>query len=117
LLSLHGVVSLSLLIHGGVGLDHIGGHARAPTKPRESGIYDSDEVGYLSCIQGSCIPCSGGGTRRGVYGVLCARIQCAITSISLLSVAILRPGASSLDPLGDLGYGGFHDPMRGLYGD
>jgi hypothetical protein len=41
LLSLRGVISPSLLIHGRVGLDHVGGHARAPAKPHELGVYDS----------------------------------------------------------------------------
>jgi hypothetical protein len=116
-LSLRDVVSPSLLIHGGVGLDRIGGHARAHAKPRESGVYDSSGVGYMSCVQGSCIPCSAGGIRHGVRGVLRARIQCAITLISLLSVAVLWLGAASLDPLGDLAYGGFCDPVRDLYVD
>jgi hypothetical protein len=49
LLSLRDVVSPSLLIHGGVGLDRIGGHARAHAKPHESGVYDSSGVGYQSC--------------------------------------------------------------------
>jgi hypothetical protein len=37
-LSLRCVVSPSLLIHGRVELDHVGGHARAPAKPHESGV-------------------------------------------------------------------------------
>jgi hypothetical protein len=49
LLSLQGVVPPSLLFHGGVGLVRIGGHARAPTKPYEFGVYDSRVVSYLSC--------------------------------------------------------------------
>jgi hypothetical protein len=37
LLSLLGVASPSLLIHGEVGLGRVGGHARAPTKLGDSG--------------------------------------------------------------------------------
>jgi hypothetical protein len=50
-------------------------------------------------------------------GVLRARIRCAITLISLLSIAVLQPRATSLDPIGDLAYGNLHDPVRGLCGD
>jgi hypothetical protein len=89
LLNLWGVVSPSLLIHCGVGLDRVGGHTRAPVKPRELGVYDSSGVGYLLCARGFCISCSDGGIRRGVCGVLRVRIWCAITPISLLFVAVL----------------------------
>jgi hypothetical protein len=61
LLSLRGVVTPFLLMHARVGLDCIGGHARDPAKPCESGVYDSSRVGYLSCVRGSCVPCSNGG--------------------------------------------------------
>jgi hypothetical protein len=61
LLSLRGVVLLSLLFHGGVEVAYIRGYARAPVKPRNSGVYDSDRVCYLSYARGSCISCSGGG--------------------------------------------------------
>jgi hypothetical protein len=117
LLSLRGGISPSLLIHGRDGLDHVRGHRRALAKPHELGVYDSGGVGYLSCAQGSCISCSGREIRPGVCGILRARTQCAITLISPLSTAILCPGATSLDPLGDVAYGGLHDPVRGLYGD
>jgi hypothetical protein len=40
-----------------------------------------------------------------------------ITPISLLSAAVLQPGAASLAPLGDLTHGGLRDPVRGLYWD
>jgi hypothetical protein len=59
--SLRGVVSLSLLFHGGVKLAHVRGYGSAPTKPNESRVYDHDGVSYLSCAQGSCISCSSGG--------------------------------------------------------
>jgi hypothetical protein len=49
LLSVQGVVPPSLLFDGGVGLVRIGGHARAPAKSCESGVYDSGGVSYLSC--------------------------------------------------------------------
>jgi hypothetical protein len=116
-LSLRGVISPSLLIHGGVGLDCVRGHVGAPAKPHESGAYDSGGLGYLSCARGCCISCSSGGIRCGVRGILRARIQCAITPISSLSALVLWPRAESLDPLRDLAYGGLHDPVRSLYGD
>jgi hypothetical protein len=47
LLILRGVVSISLLFHGGVGLAHVGGHTKAPAKPCKSGVYDNDGVSYL----------------------------------------------------------------------
>jgi hypothetical protein len=106
-LSLWGVISPSLLIHGGVGLDRIRGHTRAPAKPHESMVYDCDLVGYLSCAQGSCISCSGGEIHRGVRGILQAWIRCATTLISPLSATVLRSGAASLDPLGILHMGIF----------
>jgi hypothetical protein len=83
-LSLQGVVSLSLLFHGGVGLVHVCSHARAPAKPYDPRVYDSGGVSYLSCARRSCIPYSGGGIRHGICGVLRARIQCAVPPISLL---------------------------------
>jgi hypothetical protein len=99
------------MTHVTVVLDHIKGHVRAPTKFRESGVYDSIRVGYLSFAQGSCVPCSDRGIRRGVCGVLRARIRCAITLIPPLSAAILWPKTTSLDPLGDLTYDSLRDPM------
>jgi hypothetical protein len=72
-LSLQGVVSLSLLFHGGVGLAHVGGHARAHAKSRKLGVYDNGGVSYLSCAQRSCISSPDGGIRHGVCGVLRAR--------------------------------------------
>jgi hypothetical protein len=68
MLSLRGVISAFLQIYGGVGLDHIGCHARPPAKPHESGVYDSGGVGYLSCIRGSRVPSSGEG---GGYVTTC----------------------------------------------
>jgi hypothetical protein len=111
LLSLRCVVSPSVVIHGRVGLDRIGGYVRTPKKPHESGVYDSGGVGYLSCARGSCISYSGGGIRRGVHGVLRVRIQCAITPISPLSTTVLRPRAASLGHLRDPAYGGLRDPV------
>jgi hypothetical protein len=108
-LSLWGVVSPSLLIHGRVGLDRVGGHARAPAKPHESGVYDNGGVGYMLCARGSCICCSGGGIRHGMHGVLRVKIRCAIKSISSLSAIVQWPGAASLDPLGNPAYGGLGD--------
>jgi hypothetical protein len=31
-------------------LDSVEGHARAPAKPHQAGVYDSGGVGYLSCV-------------------------------------------------------------------
>jgi hypothetical protein len=61
LLSLHGVASPFLLIHGGVGLDHVGGYARASKKPCELGICDGGGARVLHHARGSCIPHSGRG--------------------------------------------------------
>jgi hypothetical protein len=47
LLSLRGVVSPSLLIHGGVGLDHVSGQAKALAKPHESGYMITVE--FATC--------------------------------------------------------------------
>jgi hypothetical protein len=71
LLSLLGVAFPSLLIHGRVGLDRVGGHPRAPEKPCESGVYDGGGACDLSRAQGSRIPHSGG---EGGYIVACAMI-------------------------------------------
>jgi hypothetical protein len=60
-LSLQCVASPSLLNHGRVGLVHIRDHARAPAKPHESGVYDSDRARNLPRSRGSRIPCSDGG--------------------------------------------------------
>jgi hypothetical protein len=49
-------------------------------------------------------------------GILRDWIWYAITSISLLSTAVLWPRATSLDSFRDLAYSGFHDPMQGLHG-
>jgi hypothetical protein len=49
LLSLRGGSYPSLMMHGGVGLDHVGGHVSAAVKPHDSGVYDSGRFGYLSC--------------------------------------------------------------------
>jgi hypothetical protein len=61
LLSIRGVVSLSLLFYGGVELTHVGGHARAPAKPCKLGVYDYRRVRNLTCARGSYISSSGGG--------------------------------------------------------
>jgi hypothetical protein len=52
-----------------------------------------------------------------MLGILQVRIRCAIAMISPLSLAVLCPGAASLDALGDLAYGNLRDPVQGLYGD
>jgi hypothetical protein len=103
-LSLRGVVSLSLMFHGGVGLSCVGGHTKAPAKPHKSGVYDSDGVSYQLCAWGSCISCSTGGIHHGMRVVLRARIWCAITWISPLAVVVLRLGDASLDFFRDPAY-------------
>jgi hypothetical protein len=70
LLRLRGVISLSILFHGGLELARVEGYERAPAKPHESGVYDRSLVSYLSCARGSCISCSDGGIHRGVHDVL-----------------------------------------------
>jgi hypothetical protein len=60
-LTLLGVAFPSFLIHGGIGLDHIRGQARAPAKPCESGVYDGGAACNFPCARGSRIPYSGGG--------------------------------------------------------
>jgi hypothetical protein len=62
-------------------LAHVGGHASAPAKPHDSGVFDHGGVGYLSCAQGYFTSYSGGGIHRGVHGSLRMRIRCAIPSI------------------------------------
>jgi hypothetical protein len=47
--SLLGVALTSFLIHGRVGLDRVRGQARAPAKPCESGVYNSDGACDLPC--------------------------------------------------------------------
>jgi hypothetical protein len=100
--SLQDVASPSLLNHGGVGLVHVRGHAKAPTKPHELGVYDGGRARNLPRARGSRIPYSDGGIRRGMHGVLRAGILCAITPLSPLFVVVLWLGTSSLDPLGIL---------------
>jgi hypothetical protein len=71
LLSLLGVSSPSLLIYGGVGLDCIEGHARAPTKPCELGYMIAAELATYR-VPEILRPLlyGGGGIRRGVHSVL-----------------------------------------------
>jgi hypothetical protein len=116
-LGLRGVVSLSLLFHGGFELAYIVGHVRTPAKPRKLGVYDCGGVSYLLCGRGSDISCSDRGIHHSVHGILSARIWCAFTSISPLAATVLLLGAASLDPFRDTAYSGLRDPMRGLRGD
>jgi hypothetical protein len=93
-----GIVPSSLLFHGGVAMVCIGGHARAPAKPCESGVYDSDRVSYLSCARRSCILCSGGGYimvciafyERG-FGVSSHRFLCSLLQFYGLELHHLTP--------------------------
>jgi hypothetical protein len=99
-LSLLGVAFSSFLIHGGVGLNCVGGHTRAPAKPGESGVYDGGGACDMLRARGSCIPRSGGGIHHGVCSVLRVGVWCYITPISLLFAAVLWPRVASLDPSG-----------------
>jgi hypothetical protein len=101
-----GVVSPSLPSHGGVRLICVRGYARASAKPHESGVYNGIRARDLPHARGSLIPCCDGGIHRGMCGILRAGIWCVVTPMSPLFVAVLRLGTSSLDPLGDLTYGG-----------
>jgi hypothetical protein len=60
-LNLRGVISLSLLFHGGVELTHVGGYARAPAKSRGSGVYDRDELATYRVPEDPASPTSMGG--------------------------------------------------------
>jgi hypothetical protein len=110
-LSLLGVAFPSYQIHGRVRLDHVRGHARAPAKPYESGVYDCGRACDLPPAQGSHISHSGGGIHHGVRGVLQVGVWCAIAPISPLFAVVLWPRAASLDPLGDLAHGGLCYPV------
>jgi hypothetical protein len=61
LLILQGAASPSLRNYGGVGLDHVGGHVRAPAKPRESGVHDGGRAHDQPCKGGPRIPCASRG--------------------------------------------------------
>jgi hypothetical protein len=98
-------------------LARVRGHARAPTKSRKSGAYDSDGVCYRSCARGSSVSCSSEGIRRGVCDLLRAGIRCATTLISSLLATVLQSGAASLDSFKDPAYGGLRDSVRGLHWD
>jgi hypothetical protein len=117
MLSLRGVISLSLLFYGEVELARVRGYTRALAKSHALGVYDHGRVNYLSCAHGSYISCSRGGIRHGVHGIVRARIWCAFTSISLLAVVVLWLGAASLDSFRNPAYSGLLDPVRGLHGD
>jgi hypothetical protein len=95
-LSLRGVVSLALLFQGGVMLACIGGHTRAPTKPRTLGVYDRDRVGYLSCARRSCISYFHGRICCGVRNILRVRFWWDIASVSSLATVVLRDPAQGL---------------------
>jgi hypothetical protein len=88
LLILLGVASPSLLIHGRIGLDHVGGHARAPIKPGRSGVYDGSRACDLPHARGSQSPVQAGGYvmvwRHSLTGV-----WCVITPVSMLTAIVL----------------------------
>jgi hypothetical protein len=90
-LSLLGVASPPLLIHGRVGLDHVEGYTRAPAKLGESGVFDGVRACDLLHVLGSRIPYSGGGggVHRGMHGVLRVGVWCAITPVSPLAATVL----------------------------
>jgi hypothetical protein len=89
LLSLLAVTFTSLLIHGGVGLVHVGGHIRAPAKPYESRVYGGVGACDLLCGHGSRIPYLGRGIRCGMRGILRVGVWCAIRLVSPLIAAVL----------------------------
>jgi hypothetical protein len=97
-LSLQGVASPSLLNHGRVGLDLIEGHTSAPTKPRESRVYDDGEARGLLHDLGSYIPCLGGGYFRACvvfyeqgFGVLAYRFLYSLLQFYGLELHHLTP--------------------------
>jgi hypothetical protein len=109
--------SSSSWLHDGVGLACVRDHARAPAKSSQSGVYDSGGTSYLPCSCGSCVPCPGGGIRRGMLGILRMRVWCTPASIPLLAAAVLWLGAASFDSFGEHAYCGLHKLVRDLHGD
>jgi hypothetical protein len=97
-LSLLSVAFPSLLIYGGVGLDHIGGHTRAPTKPCESGVYDSGGACDLRLSEDPASPVQAGGYviactvfyERG-FSVPTHRFLCSLLQFYGLEVHHLTP--------------------------
>jgi hypothetical protein len=110
-LSLQGVASPSLLSHGGVRLDPVQGHIRALMKPCDSGVYDGSGARDLLHAQGSRIPSTGRGIRRGKHGVLRVGVWCIITLISSLFAVVVWIGTASLDPLRDFTHCDHCDPV------
>jgi hypothetical protein len=70
LLTLLGVAFPSSLIHARVGLDSVGGHARPPAKPCESGVYNGGGSYDLCMPEDPASPVQVGGICHGVHGVL-----------------------------------------------
>jgi hypothetical protein len=116
LLSLRGVVSLSLPFHGRVELARVGGHARAPANSLSHGYMTTVELATCRVPEDPASPALAG-RHHGVRGVLRVRIWCAFASISLLAAIVLWLGAAPLYSFRDPTYSGLRDPMRGLYGD
>jgi hypothetical protein len=110
-LSLRGVVSPSPLIHGGVRLDRVRGHARAPAKSRMSGVYDSGRVSYLLCdLKILHLLLWRRDTSWRARRSLSKDSVCHHTDFST-PTAVLWLGVASLDSLGDPAYGGLRDPV------
>jgi hypothetical protein len=70
LLSLRGVVPPSLLVDGGIGLDCVECHTRAPAKPCESGVYDNSKVATCRVSEDPVSPAPAEGIHCGVHGIL-----------------------------------------------
>jgi hypothetical protein len=105
-LSLLDVATPSLLIDGGVGLDHVGGHASAPTKPCESGVHDSGRAWNLPHARGSCIPSSSGGIRHGMLEVTQVHLQ-SLVSQGYMTAVELATCRMPEDPISPVQAGGY----------
>jgi hypothetical protein len=110
-LSLQGVASPSLPNYGRAELDRFRGHATAPTKPHDSWVHEGGRAHNLTRARGPRIPCASAGIRRGLHGVLRARVQCGITLISPLFAIALWSETAQLDPLRNLAHSGHCDPL------
>jgi hypothetical protein len=73
-LSSQGVASPSLPNYGGVGLDHVGGHARAPTKSREPEVHDGGGARGMPHARGLRIPYASGRIHCDMHVVLRVRV-------------------------------------------
>jgi hypothetical protein len=100
---------LSLLFYGRVELARVGGHARAPAKPRKLGYMTAIELATCGVPVDPTSPASVGGIRHVVRAVLRGRIWCAFTLIPPLAAVVIRLEATSLTPFGDPAYSSLCD--------